>query len=328
MAPQPEGWLYRKRGDDAAQPHGYFSDQDILIEVSQGRLDAQCEVTHPQHTQGDWRPASRIKAFHQRFHLGRQYLVDASLAEAEAARREQADRAIRRQLDHAAAERVLRELEDENMHSSSLDKKPAEPKNLVMPLLDLRWLVSAKDPPRPAWEAVKEAAWRTWPVVTILLGLFFWAAFASVWQGALSLICYPAIALIGATLVSLWFLPFRRRSATLIGWGLVIAAILWWGYRDTYVVEWSQGSAEYHDTFSRWTRKHLHRRVEAFSSTDRDYEDRIYDANGPVGQSGKPHGRWSYYYDADHVHPAERFQTKFYWYGEEISEGEWHLRNR
>jgi hypothetical protein len=43
---------------------------------------------------------------------------------------------------------------------------------------------------------------------------------------------------------------------------------------------------------------------------------------GPMSASNKPHGQWTEK-DLD-AHPPERL--RWYWYGEEITEGEWHIR--
>lgn len=46
-------------------------------------------------------------------------------------------------------------------------------------------------------------------------------------------------------------------------------------------------------------------------------------ASGGLSSSGKYHGEWSYQFN-----DPPRFETLWYWYGEEITEGEWHLRNQ
>lgn len=43
--------------------------------------------------------------------------------------------------------------------------------------------------------------------------------------------------------------------------------------------------------------------------------------NGPVSSSGKRHGKWTYYNGDSYV------EHSWYWYGEEVSEGEWHKLN-
>ena len=51
---------------------------------------------------------------------------------------------------------------------------------------------------------------------------------------------------------------------------------------------------------------------------------------GPMSASGKPHGEWENqdlragWWDL----PGRGESKTWYWYGEEITEGEWHLRNK
>jgi hypothetical protein len=95
---QPEGWLYRKKGSDS-KPTGYFNDQDVLTETSEGRLTAECEVWHADRTSGDWKDAAKIKAFCERFDAGKQFLLDDALRIAAESQRNR----------EAAAERVKQE---------------------------------------------------------------------------------------------------------------------------------------------------------------------------------------------------------------------------
>ncbi len=46
-------------------------------------------------------------------------------------------------------------------------------------------------------------------------------------------------------------------------------------------------------------------------------------AEGYVSESGKKHGKWTYTI----VQPYFQ-EDQFYWYGEKVTEGEWHLRNK
>jgi len=49
----------------------------------------------------------------------------------------------------------------------------------------------------------------------------------------------------------------------------------------------------------------------------------LYWIDGPMAGTGTPHGAW----EKTTLKPYDR-SAVFYWYGEEVSEGEWHLRNR
>jgi len=50
-------------------------------------------------------------------------------------------------------------------------------------------------------------------------------------------------------------------------------------------------------------------------------------AHGPMSPSGKRHGEWTFFFHGDDDTPP-RLMASWYWYGEQISEGDWHLRNR
>lgn len=45
-------------------------------------------------------------------------------------------------------------------------------------------------------------------------------------------------------------------------------------------------------------------------------------AEGDFSESGKQHGQWTY------VDDDWKVTHTWYWYGEEITEGEWYLRNK
>ncbi len=49
-----------------------------------------------------------------------------------------------------------------------------------------------------------------------------------------------------------------------------------------------------------------------------------WEAGGPMSESGKPHGHWT----TTLWEPRLNWTDQWYWYGEEVSEGQWHLRNR
>ena len=52
--------------------------------------------------------------------------------------------------------------------------------------------------------------------------------------------------------------------------------------------------------------------------------DRSWQATGPMTPSGKLHGQW--FVVSESVDGQMETRFKWYWYGDEVSEGEWHLR--
>lgn len=92
--------------------------------------------------------------------------------------------------------------------------------------------------------------------------------------------------------------------------GIVIAFVLFlvgtefWTYRE----RWEDGGFHY----TQIVRRIDGRPLSVFIHGD------DYTASGPVSESGKPHGEWS-------VRDGGLYsQPKWYWYGEEVTEGEWH----
>jgi hypothetical protein len=57
---------------------------------------------------------------------------------------------------------------------------------------------------------------------------------------------------------------------------------------------------------------------------------RILESAGPMAPSGNPHGMWvdTVYDNSEALDLVGNSRTAFYWYGDEVSEGEWHLRNK
>jgi len=49
----------------------------------------------------------------------------------------------------------------------------------------------------------------------------------------------------------------------------------------------------------------------------------LLSANGPLSKSGKMHGKWTWLWKK-----GKPLTYTWHWYGEEITEGEWHLRNK
>lgn len=106
MAPEPEGWLYKDPKIASGAPQGYFSDEQVLVEVNEGRLGEQAVVWHAKRTKGDWLEAGKLKVFNDRFAAGFQFRFDRA-----------AEREVRLQNDLIAAEVLLKQHEDEKKHA-------------------------------------------------------------------------------------------------------------------------------------------------------------------------------------------------------------------
>lgn len=174
MAPQPEGWLYRKSGDCSTKPAGYFDDQAILLEVSEGRLDESHEVWHARHTQGDWKPAAKIKVFNERFAAGYQYRFERS-----------AEREIRLQNDLIAAMVLLKQREDEQKHAQKGDSDRKSKAELDAQLsAELLPVALRLDALLNKAKSLEEHGWRVRSVAHGNGALFCFAAFVAFASGA------------------------------------------------------------------------------------------------------------------------------------------------
>ena len=94
-----------------------------------------------------------------------------------------------------------------------------------------------------------------------------------------------------------------------------------WGYFDTYKEFWKNDRVNYIDTYHRWTGRHIYRYISAYETGDSTKLS--WTADGQLAGTGKLHGKWDYTYWS----PNFTHHVQFYWYGEEVTEGEWHLRN-
>jgi hypothetical protein len=124
----------------------------------------------------------------------------------------------------------------------------------------------------------------------------------------------------------------------LAGCLLTAAAVLRWGYYDTYQSKWRNETVQYIDTHHRWSQNLIRRKMGFYNTAEAAKQDTLgykeeFSLAGPMAGTGKPHGQWSWTLGLEHRSDAYKShqpteKTNFYWYGDEISEGEWHLRNR
>jgi len=98
-------------------------------------------------------------------------------------------------------------------------------------------------------------------------------------------------------------------------------ACVWYRF-DYYSYHWGEEKngveLNYYDYRWRSTGKLFYR--DFWSRND----DGSYHAEGGFSDSGKQHGPWKSFSSDDY----SKTDYEWYWYGEPISEGEWHLRNK
>ncbi len=110
--------------------------------------------------------------------------------------------------------------------------------------------------------------------------------------------------------------PHRRgfiKVATAAG---TLAFLVLFGSVDRFEDRWERDGKNYIDTRMRWGGRVIHRMV-----WQRD-NNGFWSLSGPMSQSGKPHGEF-----VSFSVPGGR-ERLWFWYGESVSEGEWHLRNK
>ncbi|MEM7559645.1 MAG: hypothetical protein AAF394_11030 [Planctomycetota bacterium] len=116
---------------------------------------------------------------------------------------------------------------------------------------------------------------------------------------------------------------------TLVFLGLIVL----YARIDNYTKEWRKDDSRYVDYYNRWTGNCVYRVVTVYETIAAAEADEILEtyqtSEGPLSSSGRPHGRWKHLLHSNHdVGRMPRLWDEYYWYGEEVTEGDWHLRNR
>ncbi len=188
--------------------------------------------------------------------------------------------------------------------------------------------MEAKLPESPANQVTLWAR-KCWPIFAATVGLSGWFVFSCSTSKDITFFCYPCIALTGVAVMVLTQRRWRYRATKAGGILLTLTVIVAWGYNDTYEIQWVDANTRFADTYKRWSDQFVYRKFSVYDSPKAAQQARFVglgevSAKGPMAGTGKPHGSWEY----TQWKPKWQVETKFYWYGEEVSEGEWHLRNR
>ncbi len=112
-----------------------------------------------------------------------------------------------------------------------------------------------------------------------------------------------------------------HKTTVTIGTLCLMVATLWLGGKyETFTHHWMAGDRTFYlDTYTRLGLPTLVYR-EVFNLSGGG------SACGPIAGSGKLHGEWTYY-GVFHT-SGNIIEHRWYWYGKEITEGEWHLRTK
>jgi hypothetical protein len=151
--------------------------------------------------------------------------------------------------------------------------------------------------------------------------VFLWVAFVSCLTVFVLTARQPPSAAVAVNYVALAGMLFfgvyatvrgRLRYAATAAVGVMLLGSIIWALLDSYEQEFVGLGMLITDTYSRTSDVPRYRKIVGEDSR----------AEGPMAGDFKPHGKWRISL------PSGAQQTSWYWYGEEITEGEWHLRNR
>lgn len=153
-------------------------------------------------------------------------------------------------------------------------------------------------------------------VIAAAVGLCAWFLFSSAPRGWDLFSYMGLIAVVAAA--TLWRLRRTPSNATLIttvGVATGLVALFVFASNDTYEREFDEGDMTVTVVHERWTRVPIYERQLSRHGP-------FAYAEGPLSASGVRHGEWTI-----HVAGLPR-ERVWYWYGERVTEGDWHRRDR
>jgi hypothetical protein len=110
--------------------------------------------------------------------------------------------------------------------------------------------------------------------------------------------------------------PWSKRAAAI---ALIVLASILWGKNGV--------SLSHHHTDDGWTVGTTYSRFNAIPLRQSFIRLEPFGfSGGPLSESGKKHGHWTAIGMRNEIEQLP--SNRWFWYGEEITEGEWHLRNK
>ena len=137
-----------------------------------------------------------------------------------------------------------------------------------------------------------------------------------------------ALALVLSTPCVLTTMAIRKSQPLWIGLLVLFVGIVGAFSLSRYVIPdirtFEQNDVSYTDYYTGWGKTHYYREFK-HGDLPGSNEGGLTRSEGGMSETGKPHGKWETSFLG-----TGRFDrhTTWYWYGEVIDEGEWHLRNR
>lgn len=159
-----------------------------------------------------------------------------------------------------------------------------------------------------------------WVALLLAWAFTLWKSF-----GPLVLLNYLLLAVL--VLVTVW--AFRRKLPTPryfrpVAIGACILALSLHAWLDRRTRRYYKGGDLHIATYGRFTSRWNY--WEIYPASDDSF---LYSMKGPISDSGKRHGKWCWFWKPQKGIPyRDPITYTWHWYGEKITEGEWHLRNK
>lgn len=171
----------------------------------------------------------------------------------------------------------------------------------------------------PSWVRSPRLSWRAW---LIMSGLAFLLTLRTP-PGPWVLLHYLALIFAVGLLATRIAQPRVPQWSKWIALGAALLAAWLWG-RSDYYIKHEDKFRENGDLESVITEYVYRSQYRPFYQETSVWTEKGYGRlEGGYSESGKRHGRWKSFSTDDITG-----QTEWYWYGEPITEGEWHLRNK
>jgi len=162
-------------------------------------------------------------------------------------------------------------------------------------------------------------------IATILCGIAFLSTIGTARNGSIFML-YASLSGLAAGIAILccrWLRIRSRRRVAVAGLAILLAWRVW-KYFDFYQEHWtSPADVQFVDKYLRWGHQITQREIRWPTPPGLKFSLLRPSASGPMAGNTKPHGEWTYI-------SWDPFESRksWYWYGESISEGEWHLRKK
>lgn len=161
------------------------------------------------------------------------------------------------------------------------------------------------------------------PLLCVIVGAITLVALIDSESKYLTLLRYPALAAICIGIMSRAYkmrpvVHVRVAKSAIIL--LTIATLYWFAHVETYTTHcWRNGDKRYSETYSRFHGL-TYLRIVSWEPSN------LWSCEGPliVGAYGPVrHGEWTLCF----LSPMQPAVHEFFWYGEKVSEGDWHLKS-